>query len=87
MNSITFKIFGHRGALPTAMKGVKDMAAIADHSAIAEKGSNFGTIYPLPTFLDEIKKNKIVFFGEMHSIEKVVALEMEVMETMSKEAK
>lgn len=87
MNSITFKIFGHRGALPAAMQGIKDLAAIADHSAIAQKGSNFGKIYPLPTFIDEIKKNKIVFFGEMHSIEKVLALEMEVMQALSSESK
>ena len=87
MNSITFKIFSHRGVLPAAMQSMKDLAAIADHSAISQKGSNFGKIYPLPSFLDELKKNKIVFFGEMHSVEKVIALEMEVMQALANESK
>ena len=85
MNAITHKIFGHRGLLPAAKQGIKDLAAISDCSAAASKGSNFGQIFPLQNFLEELKQRKIVFFGEMHSVEKVVALEHEVMLALMQE--
>lgn len=44
-------------------------------SAAVEKGINFGSTYSLRDFFEEINSKKVVFFGEMHSIEAIVQME------------
>ena len=66
MNKITYKILGARAALPDTKATIKEFINQSDLSAVNLKGPNFGQIFSLKSFLDEIAKNKIVFLGEVH---------------------
>lgn len=44
-------------------------------SAIISKGINFGNSLSLREFLEDINSKKVVFFGEMHSIENIIKMQ------------
>jgi len=52
------------------------------HTFIRSSASNFGQFLNLQSFLDEIATKKIVFFGETHGDQKIIALQTAVQKAM-----
>ena len=48
----------------------------------AVKGVNFGKFFQIGAFLEEMAARKMVFFGEIHGVEKVVALQVAIQNQM-----
>ena len=78
MNKITYKILGARASLPASKAGIKEFLSQSELSAVKQKGPNFGQLFSLKSFLDEIAKHKIVFLGEVHGAHQVVSLQTEI---------
>lgn len=74
MDAITYKIIGARGEVPAEKKGHADLVNVAELAAVSHKGRNFGSQFSLEDFTKEISQKKIVFFGEVHAVEKIVKL-------------
>ena len=66
-----FRIIGNRGIFSTPKPS---MSLVQDLSAVAQKGSNFGKDFSLEDFLSDVRSKQVVFFGEMHEVEKQIAL-------------
>lgn len=72
MDAITYKIIGTRGEVPAEKKDHADFVNVAEQAAVSQKGRNFGSQFSLEDFTKEISQKKIVFFGEVHAVEKIV---------------
>ena len=77
------RLVGVRGAVNAFSDQLADSlrtSAVSPQAPATSKPSNFGHIYASPT--QEIAQNKLVFFGEIHSMPPIIAFQRQVQAEM-----